>query len=325
MRLEGLYQHDRRLVTQKWSSYLPIYETVLAPFQDRPARLLEIGVQNGGSLEVWAAHLPVAELIVGCDVDPRCGALEFTDARVTVVVGDVADETTRARILDISPTFEIILDDGSHRSDDIISAFVHLFPMLAEGGVYVIEDLHCSYWSDFGGGLFAQRSAMSFLRRLVDVINADHWALGTDSRTILEPLIEGPLPDAFVRSLASIASIAFYDSVCVIHRDGAPAPRLGRRLVVGTTARVDTEPFEEMDQPLVPHPQSLSADHVDPIAHEDTIRRMEAKLSAAAAELHARDAAIAVLQARLTRVLTSRSWRMTQGIRSAYRLLFRRS
>ena len=45
-----------------------------------------------------------------------------------------------------------MIDDGSHRSADILARFDLLFPILAAGGLYVIEDLHCSYRADFGGG-----------------------------------------------------------------------------------------------------------------------------------------------------------------------------
>src|SRR5207248_3839134 len=37
---------------------------------------------------------------------------------------------------------QIIIDDGSHRSDHIIFTFERLFPALHRGGFYVVEDLH---------------------------------------------------------------------------------------------------------------------------------------------------------------------------------------
>ena len=47
---------------------------------------------------------------------------------------------------------DIVLDDGSHNMKDIIVSLESLFPMLNDGGVYMIEDLHTAYWRKFGGG-----------------------------------------------------------------------------------------------------------------------------------------------------------------------------
>jgi hypothetical protein len=46
---------------------------------------------------------------------------------------------------------DIIVDDGSHVNEHIIKTFNHLFPLLKKGGIYVIEDLQCSYWPWYGG------------------------------------------------------------------------------------------------------------------------------------------------------------------------------
>jgi len=41
-------------VSDKWDSYLPIYDRLFGPRKDDAIGLLEIGVQNGGSLEIWS-------------------------------------------------------------------------------------------------------------------------------------------------------------------------------------------------------------------------------------------------------------------------------
>ncbi len=64
---------------------------------------------------------------------------------------------------------DVVIDDGSHQSADIISSFETLFPTLAEGGLYVIEDLHCSYNPDYGGGpAGTARTSVEHLKVLVD-------------------------------------------------------------------------------------------------------------------------------------------------------------
>jgi hypothetical protein len=58
-------------------------------YRDQQIRLLEIGVQNGGPLEIWAKYFLKAEKIVGCDIDQNCGRLQFADPRIKIVIGDV--------------------------------------------------------------------------------------------------------------------------------------------------------------------------------------------------------------------------------------------
>ena len=59
-------QADR--VTDKWDSYLDIYDKAFVAYRDREVSLLEIGIQNGGSLEVHARYFPNHKLIIGCDI-----------------------------------------------------------------------------------------------------------------------------------------------------------------------------------------------------------------------------------------------------------------
>lgn len=126
--------HDGR-VSDKWEQYLAIYDRELARYRDssRPVALLEIGVQNGGSLEVWSKFLPPGSAVVGMDIDPRCGDLTFT-GDITVLVGDAADPDTLSRLLG-DRAFDIIIDDGSHVSRDIIATFEACFPRLLPGGL----------------------------------------------------------------------------------------------------------------------------------------------------------------------------------------------
>jgi hypothetical protein len=143
--------HDGKL-SDKWQSYLDVYSEVFRPYRDRPVRILEIGVQNGGSLEIWRRFFPRAQIVIGCDIDPKCAALTYDDPTIQVVIGDANAASVMAQIKSLSDSFDIIIDDGSHLSSDIVKSFALYFPKLATGGVYAVEDLHCSYWMPFEGG-----------------------------------------------------------------------------------------------------------------------------------------------------------------------------
>ena len=73
----ALFHHHTDKMSDKWALYLKTYDVILAPWHHKKLSLLERGVQNGGSLQLWAKYFRKASAIVGCDIDPKCGALKF--------------------------------------------------------------------------------------------------------------------------------------------------------------------------------------------------------------------------------------------------------
>ena len=128
--------------SNKWEHYLPIYEVVFSRSTalGQPIRLLEIGVQNGGSLQVWSKYLPEGSTIVGIDIDPACVRLPI-EANISIRIGDATDPVALDHMLR-DARFDVIIDDGSHQSHDVIATFEDCFKRLGPGGVYIIEDLH---------------------------------------------------------------------------------------------------------------------------------------------------------------------------------------
>lgn len=239
-------------VTDKWSSYLDTWDHIFEPYRERKVNLLEIGVQNGGSLEVWAEAFKSARNIIGCDVNAKCRDLEYADPRISVVVGDINSDETREIILNKASCLDIIIDDGSHVSDDTIISFVKYFQYLANDGIYVIEDLHTSYWQEFGGGLLSPHSSVSFFKMLVDIINFEHWHNSGIRSTLLKNYSTKLGLDFDDGMLAKIHSIEFLNSLCIITKAQAEFNVLGDRRITGTEAsvenailRYDNEPISE--------------------------------------------------------------------------------
>jgi len=115
-------------VSDKWALYLREYERIFATCRSLPVSILEVGVQNGGSLEVWAEYFANASIILGCDIDPKCSNLVYESSKVRIVIGDVNNQATQAKIKEHSECFDIVMGDGSHKSNDIIQTFCELFP-----------------------------------------------------------------------------------------------------------------------------------------------------------------------------------------------------
>ena len=237
--LERILLRHQGKVTDKWKAYLREYDHLLDSWRKRPVRILEIGIQNGGSLEVWAEYFPNAERLVGCDINPACSQLRYDDPRIQVVVGDANTDQIEAQIRSASPSFDIILDDGSHTSGDIIRSFGRYFSMLVPGGLYVAEDLHCSYWQSFEGGLFDPYSSISFFKLLADIINREHWGVGLGPVDLTQGIAARHTASITTALLESVGSVAFYNSLCAVSRRLVDDDGLGNRVVAGSVAVVE--------------------------------------------------------------------------------------
>lgn len=219
--LTQLYQEKSGKVSLKWELYLKEYDRVLVEYQDNPVNILEIGVQNGGSLEVWSQYFRNSKRIVGVDIDQKCQSLVYSDNRIQVIIGDCCQQNVIEKITRQTTVFDLVFDDGSHQSADIIKAFLLYFPKLSIDGVYIIEDLHCSYWANYEGGLFDPYSSIAFIKKLIDIINHQHWQNGISINLFLENFLIQSGLDALtinVDFLNQIHSIEIINSLCIIKK-----------------------------------------------------------------------------------------------------------
>lgn len=139
--------------------------------------MVEIGVYEGGSLEMWKRYLGPSAQIIGIDIDPRCRTFEA--AQIAVRIGDQGDPGFLQGVLDEFGPIDIVLDDGSHRAQDSAVSFDLLYPQLDRNGIYVVEDTGTSYLAGWGGGL---RREGTFVEVLKDRIDELHAASHTEQR-----------------------------------------------------------------------------------------------------------------------------------------------
>ncbi len=117
--------------------YLRHYEDYFKPFKSEPIDLIEIGVEDGSSIETWLKYFDRAR-IIGIDVNPACAKLARD--RVAIEIGSQDNIPFLHSVANkYKPT--IIIDDGSHIAHHMITSFETLFPFLAPGGIYIFEDL----------------------------------------------------------------------------------------------------------------------------------------------------------------------------------------
>ena len=156
---------------RKWHHYIPLYDRYFSPFRGRNIRLLEIGVLDGGSLQMWRNYFGDDAIIFGIDIDSKCE--KYNGLAGQVRIGSQDDKKFLESVIEEMGGIDIVLDDGSHHMDHIPASLKYLFPHLNESGIYMIEDLHTAYWRRFGGGYRSKKNFFRFIMDLVDDIH--HW------------------------------------------------------------------------------------------------------------------------------------------------------
>jgi GT2 family glycosyltransferase len=236
--IHQLYLEHQGKVSDKWTLYLNEYDRLFSGYRNKPISLLEIGIQNGGSLEIWSKYFSNASALIGVDINQACARLSYDDPRISVIVGDANAPEVRKQVFKHSPQFDIVIDDGSHFSSDIVKSFALYFQHVVEGGIFIAEDLHCSYWIQFEGGLFDPYSSMSFFKLLADIISHEHWGIPKLRADILRGIFTKYGCEIDEESLAQVHSVEFINSMCVVRKAPAADNSLGRRFIAGSLEMV---------------------------------------------------------------------------------------
>jgi hypothetical protein len=188
----------------KWIHYFEIYHRHLARFVGKEVHVVEVGVQSGGSLEIWRDYFGAGCRITGIDIDEECKRFESPAAEV--LIGDQADRSFWRSFKERSAPVDVVIDDGGHLPEQQMVTLEEMLPHLAPGGVYLCEDVH-------GVG----NAFTDFAYTLVDRLNS--WAPHPSPRegdglSILPTPIQ-----------ASLCSIHCYPYVMVIEKNARDVAR----------------------------------------------------------------------------------------------------
>lgn len=183
----------------KWTHYFGIYERYLGEYRRTAFKMLEIGVSGGGSLDMWREYFGPEATIYGVDINPECARLDTPHTPVRV--GSQANPEFLRKVVEEMGGLDIALDDGSHRASHQRKSFEVLFPLLNDGGLYIIEDTHTSYWLRFGGGFRRRGTAIEFAKQIVDDMHGWYHRRRTKTRAQHE-----------------VGSVTFHDSMIVIEK-----------------------------------------------------------------------------------------------------------
>jgi SAM-dependent methyltransferase len=137
--------------TDKSEQYLERYTREFSHLFSAKVKLLELGVQRGGSLYLWRDLFPDGQ-IAGLDLNPI--SINDDSGRIHLYQGFQQDHVVLDQIgHEVAPEgFDIVIDDASHLGEYTRDSFWHLFRHhLKPGGIYVIDDWGCAYsnaWAD---------------------------------------------------------------------------------------------------------------------------------------------------------------------------------
>lgn len=129
----------------KGHNYSPHYDLMFGPYKHLPINLLELGTWEGASARAFKEYFPNGT-IFSADLDFKPNLVED---RIFMIQADQSNTEDLNRLAQVP--YDIIIDDCSHRGDDQLKSFKVLFPSMKSGGLYVIEDILCSYdsrWND---------------------------------------------------------------------------------------------------------------------------------------------------------------------------------
>jgi hypothetical protein len=200
--LEKHFMENTGRLIDKWHHYFEIYDRHFSRFRGIDVNIVEFGVYQGGSLQMWKQYFGPKAKIYGIDINPHCKNLE--EEQIEILIGDQDNRTFLKSLTEKIPKIDILIDDGGHRMRQQRNTYEVLFPYIDKNGVYLCEDLHTSYWPKFGGGYKRRGTFIEYSKNFIDYINA--WnSVQTSKLSVTE----------FTRS---VHSLHYYDGVLVIEK-----------------------------------------------------------------------------------------------------------
>jgi predicted O-methyltransferase YrrM len=123
--------------------YTKYYLKVLEKLKKKNLNILEIGSYSGASAAAFSKFFPKSKIYC---LDINISNFKYSSRKINVFGMDASDEKSYKNFLNkigISNNdkfFDIIIDDGSHKLDDILKVLKIYFKHLKSKGFYIIED-----------------------------------------------------------------------------------------------------------------------------------------------------------------------------------------
>ncbi len=233
------FEKNQENCIHKWMHYFDIYDSLFSRFRGKPVSILEIGVFQGGSLNMWRDYFGEDAMIYAIDINPEC--LQFENDKTKIFIGSQEDREFLQSVKAQIPQVDIVIDDGGHTMSQQIVSFEELYGHIKEGGLYLCEDLHTSYWPHYGGGYKSSASFIEYSKNFIDYINA--WHSQNENLVVNE----------FTRTAYALH---YYDSVLAIEK----------RTIKKPEARMTGKMIIDIDK--FPTPETIETNHKEGLFHK---------------------------------------------------------
>jgi hypothetical protein len=191
--------------------YIELYENYGSKYINKPITLVEIGVQSGGSIQMWRKFLGSEAKIIGIDIDPKVlNHKQFYDDNTEIIIGDQGSHSFWDEFLTKYPEIDVLIDDGGHTMEQQKITFERMFPNLKINGTFICEDTHTSYYHSFRSHYQDKKSFIEYSKNIIDLINYQH--IDANDRRFVD--------HRMLKVCENLTSISFYDSMVVFLKNG---------------------------------------------------------------------------------------------------------
>lgn len=193
MELKEIY-NSLDLRAGKLSGYFPVYEQIFKEFKNKPLVFVEVGVKDGGSLELWRKFFHKDSRIIGVELDNN--AIKLRDKGYEIFIGDQSCPDFWKKFYKEVGMIDILLDDGGHTNLCQIVTVNESISNINDGGKIIIEDVGTSFMNRFGNP--CKTSFLNFSKHVVDKLYGRNEVLNKINSNIFEK---------------NVFSVSFFDSI----------------------------------------------------------------------------------------------------------------
>jgi len=123
--------------------FTPFYSMIFAGLRNQAINFCEIGIEDGGSIQMWENYFTRANLFA-FELDPdKIEKSKKLTTKTTFLETNVDDkQILNQTFLDTGVTFDIIIDDSSHHYPHQLNIIRTAPKFLKSGGILIIEDIY---------------------------------------------------------------------------------------------------------------------------------------------------------------------------------------
>ena len=164
----------------KHKNYFEIYDQLFSPYINKKIIFVEIGIFQGGSLQMWKKFFGKKARIIGIDINPE--AKRFEKDGFEIFIGNQSNPNFWKNFFKKVGKVDIILDDGGHTNKQQIITTINCIKYIKDYGKLVIEDVHASYQNEFGNP--QKYSFINYSKKIIDDMNFRFPNLGNFNHSL---------------------------------------------------------------------------------------------------------------------------------------------